>query len=196
MQNGLLMYRRRCVDESILITELNDFIFCPVSIYFHRLYGNMDTMLYQTEAQINGSSAHTSIDKGNYSTKSTVLSGIDVYCEKYGLIGKIDSYDSDKKLLRERKRMIKNVYDGYVFQIYAQYFAMTEMGYQVERLELYSMLDNKVYPITLPEKDKEMLQKFECTIYKIRNFSVDDFVQDNCHKCEHCIYEPACDRAI
>lgn len=40
------------MDESILITELNDFIFCPVSIYFHRLYGNMDTMLYQTEAQI------------------------------------------------------------------------------------------------------------------------------------------------
>lgn len=184
------------MDESILITELNDFIFCPVSIYFHRLYGNLDTMLYQTEAQINGSNAHTSIDRGKYSTKSTVLTGIDVYCERYGLIGKIDTYDFGKKLLRERKRMIKNVYDGYVFQIYAQYFAMIEMGYPVERLELHSMLDNKVYPVALPERNKEMLKKFEDTIYKIRNFSMDQFEQENCHKCRNCIYEPACDRAI
>lgn len=29
-------------DDTILITELNDFIFCPISIYFHKLYGNTD----------------------------------------------------------------------------------------------------------------------------------------------------------
>lgn len=55
------------MDESILITELNDFIFCPASIYFHQLYGSMDPMLYQTEDQINGTSAHTRVDTGKYS---------------------------------------------------------------------------------------------------------------------------------
>lgn len=184
------------MDESILITELNDFIFCPASIYFHQLYGSMDPMLYQTEDQINGTGAHMRVDAGKYSTKSGVLSGLDVYCEKYGLIGKIDIYDSDKKLLRERKRMIKAVYDGYVFQIYAQYFAMIEMGYQVKHLELYSMLDNKTYPVALPERNREMLQKFEDTINEIRHFSIEKFVQRNHLKCERCIYEPACDRAV
>ena len=28
------------MDDIILISNLNDFIFCPVSIYFHKLYGN------------------------------------------------------------------------------------------------------------------------------------------------------------
>lgn len=26
--------------KEILITELNDFIFCPASIYFHKMYGS------------------------------------------------------------------------------------------------------------------------------------------------------------
>lgn len=183
------------MDELILITELNDFIFCPASIYFHKLYGSMDTMLYQTEAQINGTNIHTAVDKGTYSTKATIYTGLDVYCEKYGLIGKIDCYDMEKKILRERKRKIKTIYDGYVFQLYAQYFSMLEMGYCVERLELYSFLDNKTYPVPLPENDAEMLKKFEQTIYEMKHFSMETFTQENALKCANCIYEPACDRA-
>lgn len=45
-----------CNDE-IPITELNDFIFCPASIYFHHLYEGMDTMSYQSMDQINGTAA-------------------------------------------------------------------------------------------------------------------------------------------
>lgn len=68
---------------------------------------------------------------------------IDVYSEKYGVIGKIDMYDENKKLLVERKKHVNKIYDGYVFQLYAQYFAMLEMGYTISSLEIRSLDDNK-----------------------------------------------------
>ena len=43
------------MDDAIIILKLNDFIFCPVSIYFHNLYGNRSTITYQNTEQINGS---------------------------------------------------------------------------------------------------------------------------------------------
>ena len=46
------------MDDAILITELNDFIFCPASIYFHKMYKEMDRFIYQTTDQINGTAAH------------------------------------------------------------------------------------------------------------------------------------------
>lgn len=49
------------MEETIIISYLNDFIFCPVSIYFHKLYGNRDKMLYQSEYQLNGTDAHKKI---------------------------------------------------------------------------------------------------------------------------------------
>ncbi|MDD7403446.1 MAG: type V CRISPR-associated protein Cas4 [Butyribacter sp.] len=183
------------MDDVILITELNDFIFCPASIYFHHLYGSRDTMLYQNEAQIKGTNAHMAIDTGRYSSDSEILQGLDVYCEEYRLLGKIDVYDGRKKILRERKRQIKTVYDGYIFQLYAQYFSLIEMGYEVRELQLYSMADNKVYFVKKPSEDKVMLDKFEKLIQDMRNFQLGDgFIQDNIKKCANCIYEPACDR--
>lgn len=184
------------MDDAILITELNDFIFCPVSIYFHKMYKDMNRMIYQNTDQINGTAAHINVDAGTYSTRSKILMGLDVYCEKYNLIGKIDIFDVDKKTLRERKKKIKNVYDGYVFQLYAQYFSLVEMGYDVKKLEIYSMDDHKTYCIPLPVVDATMLLKFEKVIEDIKNFSISDFGQTNISKCQHCIYEPACDRTL
>ena len=40
------------MEDLIIISNLNDFIFCPVSIYFHKLYGSQDNLLYQSSAQI------------------------------------------------------------------------------------------------------------------------------------------------
>lgn len=195
MLSGSLIGKGNNMDDSILITQLNDFIFCPASIYFHNLYGSMDRLLYQNEEQINGTKAHEKVDKGQYSSEENVLMGLDVFCEKYGLIGKIDVYDGNKKILRERKRQIKTIYDGYVFQLYAQYFSLKEMGYNVEQLQLYSMVDNKVYKILLPEQDKIMFEKFEKLIKEMRVFRMENgFLQKNLAKCERCIYEPACDR--
>ena len=113
------------MEDLIIISNLNDFIFCPASIYFHKLYGSQDNLLYQSSAQINGTKAHETIDEKTYSTRKSAMMSLDVYSEKYGLCGKIDLYESDKKRLIERKKHVRQIYDGYIFQLYAQYYAMT-----------------------------------------------------------------------
>jgi CRISPR-associated protein Cas4 len=182
------------MDDVISISTLNDFIFCPASIYFHQLYGEIDTMMYQSEAQINGTFAHDSVDNGRYSSKADILQGISIYSERYNLIGKIDIFNCSTGVLTERKKKIVNIYDGYVFQLYAQYFCLIELGYNVKKLQLYSKDDNKVYPIDIPEKNDVMFQKFKEVINNIINFQIEDFVQDNINKCGRCIYAPVCDR--
>ena len=184
------------MEDLILISQVNDFIFCLVSIYFHNLYMDQEKMLYQEKRQIDGTNAHKTIDKGSYSGRKKVLTSLEVYCEKYSLVGKIDMYYPDEKCLVERKRKIVTIYDGYIFQLYGQYFAMKEMGYEIEKLQLYSMVDNKKYMIALPEQDEGMFQKFGKLICDIKNFSMELFIQDNQKKCQNCIYEPACDRTL
>lgn len=41
------------MEDLIKITQINDFIFCPASIYFHNLYGDRETTTYQRKEQIN-----------------------------------------------------------------------------------------------------------------------------------------------
>ena len=60
------------MEDLILISNLNDFIFCPVSIYFHKLYGNQDNLTYQSQYQINGTKAHEKVDNKKYSTRKSV----------------------------------------------------------------------------------------------------------------------------
>jgi len=184
------------MDDAIIISNLNDFIFCPASIYFHNLYGNQNTITYQRKEQINGSSAHESIDQGRYSSRKDILTAIDVYSEEYGVVGKIDIYDKKNKELIERKRQIRKIYDGYIYQLYAQCFAMREMGYEVNSISLYSTVDNKKYSVPLPEEDKRMFKGFKQLIQNIRSFSLDGYKQINASKCQNCIYEPACDRGM
>jgi len=184
------------MEQPILITWLNDYVFCPVSIYFHNLYGEKDRVSFQETSQINGTAAHSKIDNGSYSTKADVLSGISVYCEEYGLVGKIDIFDKSKGILCERKKKIKVIYDGYVFQLFGQYFALVEMGYTVKKLVLHSLEDNKSYPIKLPEDDLEMLEKFRGIINEIKNIDIMSFKQSNREKCSRCIYEPLCDSSL
>lgn len=184
------------MDDCIIISSLNDFIFCPASIYFHKLYGSQDTITYQNSYQINGTSSHETVDKGTYSARKNIITALEIYSEKYNLVGKIDIYDADSKTLTERKRQIKTIYDGYIYQIYAQYFALCEMGYEVRKLRFYSMVDNKTYPVKLPSEDTEMLHKFEKTINDIKNFDMENFWQENSEKCRKCIYESACDRGL
>lgn len=184
------------MEEPILISYLNDFIFCPASIYFHQLYGSTDTMLFQSSDQINGTHAHEAVDAGKYSTKSNVLQAIPVYCEQYNIIGKIDLFDIGRGLLTERKKKITTIYDGYVFQLYAQYFALLEMGYQVKTLRFYAVDSNKIFPIPLPQEDMAMFTKFKQTVAAINAFKMENFRQTNAEKCRHCIYEPACDRSL
>jgi len=178
-----------------MFTQLNDFIFCPVSIYFHNLYGTADNMLFQSTDQINGTNAHEAIDKAKYSSKKNIMQGTAIYCDKYRLYGKLDVFDTEKGLLTERKKKITVIYDGYIFQLYAQYFALKEIGYTVTQIRLYSMDNNKMHTVSLPEQDNTMLVKFEKTINDMRSFDPSTFIQENNAKCSRCIYEPACDRS-
>ena len=182
-------------ETPIPISFLNDFIFCPVSIYFHGL-DEEDSLLTQNAEQLNGTSTHKNSDLAIYSTKKNMLQGVGVYCEKYNLCGKIDTFDIDSGILTERKNKISTIYDGYVFQIYAQYFSLAEMGYTVNDLRLYSMSDNRVYPIEKPHKNKLMLEKFEKLVYDIDSFTFEKFEQTNSLKCEKCIYEPLCSFSV
>lgn len=184
------------MEYPILISNINDFIFCPVSIYFHNQYEEVNKMLFQETRQLNGSNAHTKIDKESYSTRKDVLQAKDVYSDKYGLIGKIDVFDIKSGILTERKKHISKIYDGFVFQLYAQYFALSEMGYRVSGLRLYSYDDNKSYLVKLPEEDEEMTVKFERSLFSLRNFDITEFYPKDIKKCKNCIYRNICDRSL
>jgi CRISPR-associated exonuclease Cas4 len=66
-------------ENPIIISNLNDFIFCPVSIYFHTLEEDEDKVLNQDSFQLNGSAAHEKSDSAAYSTKKSMLQGAAVY---------------------------------------------------------------------------------------------------------------------
>lgn len=182
------------METYIPISFLNDFTFCPRSIYFHQLYSNREQLTYQDKPQIEGKQAHEAIDNKTYSTRKTVLQGIAVYSEHYKLYGKIDIFDETKGLLTERKKLIKTIYDGYIFQLYAQYHCLIEMGYQVRKLHLYSMDTNKNYPVSLPIDDEPMQKKFKELIHKINIYNLTEPFQANPNKCTKCIYSNICDK--
>jgi len=146
---------------------------------------------YHSSPQVKGKIKHECIDDGRYSTAKKFLQGIDVYSEKYGLCGKIDVYNKEAKSLIERKNKIVKIYDGYKYQLYAQYFCLKEMGYEVEKMFLHSLTDNKRYKIELPAGDG--LKNFERTIENIRSFNIaKNSIKKNKQKCDHCIYSQLC----
>ncbi|AQQ71624.1 CRISPR-associated protein Cas4 [Limihaloglobus sulfuriphilus] len=184
------------METYILISQLNDFIFCPKSIYFHQLYGGYSTRLYHDTPQIEGKAAHKAIDIAGYSTKKSILQGLEVYSQQYGVCGKIDLFDTELGLLTERKKHISTIYDGYVYQLYAQYWALIEMGHDVRKLRFYSSDTNRVYPIDLPADNPQMQTKFEMIIEDIRTCDIEEYRQTNVKKCRNCIYEPLCDVSL
>jgi len=183
------------METYIQISTLNDFIFCPRSIYFHGLYTSKSEYLYEGEYQFKGTAAHSAIDEQRYSTRKSVIQGLAVYSEKYNLCGNIDMFFEDTGTLRERKKKIVQIYDGYILQIYAQYYCLIEMGYKVNKLELYSLDTNKIFQIPKPEEDDSMREKFERIIKEMNSYDLNAPFQPNIKKCEKCIYSSLCDKA-
>ena len=182
--------------DILTITTLNDYIFCPISIYYHNILNDLATESYYSDSQVKGKNAHQSIDQKTYSTSNNVLQGIDVYSDKYHITGKIDLYYKDTKTLSERKKKIVTIYDGYVFQLYGQYFGMIEQGYEVEKLQFHSIDDNKTYNLKLPEEDPDMKKKFEQVIWDINHFNVNSYHPVNENKCRNCIYTYICAESL
>lgn len=50
------------MDDYISISTLNDFVFCPYSIYLHNVYMETDERLYHATPQTRGRIAHETID--------------------------------------------------------------------------------------------------------------------------------------
>ncbi|OGF20865.1 type V CRISPR-associated protein Cas4 [Candidatus Falkowbacteria bacterium RBG_13_39_14] len=162
-----------------------------MSLYYHSIYENFSQKVYHASPQTKGKIKHECIDEGRYSTAKKFLQGMDVYSEKYGLCGKIDIYDKESKSLIERKNKVVKIYDGYKFQLYAQYFCLKEMGYEVKEMFIHSLTDNKRYKIELPAEEE--LMKFEETIFDMRNFNIGkDKIEKNENKCGMCIYRQLC----
>ncbi len=182
------------MESYVSIAYLNDFVFCPRSIYFHHLYGKYNPNLYKQKPQWAGSYAHEAIDSGGYSTRSDVLQGVEVYSERYKLCGKIDTFSKAKGLLRERKKNIVRIYDGYIYQLYGQMVCLEEMGFKVRRLELYAMDQNTVHKVPLPHDAPERWNGFLSTLEHLKSFSLEAPFKANPEKCKRCIYSELCDQ--
>lgn len=180
------------MEEYIAISLLNDFIFCPYSIYLHNVYMETDEDLYHATPQTKGRAAHESIDTKTYSTRKDDIISLPVYCDELGVMGKIDIYKQAEKKLIERKYQLKKIYKGQLYQVWAHYFALIEMGYEVEHIAFYETSTNKTIPIDLPnENDKNELKEM---ISYFKKFNPADKITVNPNKCTHCIYCNLCDK--
>lgn len=176
--------------DYIQISKINDFLFCPRSLYFHSVYENFESGTYKARPQIKGKMKHKAIDTQKYSSKKRYIQGMEVFSHKHGLIGKIDVYDRDTKTLIEKKAKIKDVYDGHRFQLFAEQLAMEEMGYTVDHLTLYSMEDNKKYTVVMTD---DLQKQFHATLEDIRSFNItNSAMMENLDKCRNCIYRELC----
>ena len=98
------------MESYIQISKINDFLFCPRSVYLHSIYETFSTRTYHSNYQVAGKIAHKTIDTDTYSSEKKYLVGTSVTSEKYGITGKIDIYDKEKLMLIERKKTVKQIF--------------------------------------------------------------------------------------
>lgn len=153
-----------------------------------------DEGLYHAKPQRQGRKAHESVDNKRKGCKSSAIMALPVYSAKYGLMGKIDVYLQDEKKLVERKYQLKHIYQGQIYQLWAQYFCLREMGYEVDKLAFYETSTNKTTVISLPtEEDEERFNQF---VNEFKSYNPSDDLDINPNKCSHCIYCNMCDKTI
>lgn len=173
------------------ISYLNDFIFCPYSIYLHQVFDTGSEDVYSAKPQQTGKTLHADIDDFAHSV-SDVLKGIYVISNQLGVYGKIDKYYTQDKKLVESKYAIKVLYKGYYYQLWAQYFAMIEMGYEVNVIEFFCIKDKITHRIPLPGKTE--FNELRQHIRTIAWYDFDKELKINPEKCTHCIYSSLCDK--
>lgn len=179
--------------DYIPLSTLNDFIFCPYSIYLHSVYMEAAEDLYKATPQTRGTIAHEGVDQKKSSTRKTDIMSLPVYSDEFGISGKIDIYKQDRKLLIERKNNLKRIFRGQIYQLWGQYFCMKEMGFEVEHLAFYEISTNKMIDVDLPEEEGR--EEFLGFIRKFKEY--DPLTTTFCinpNKCVHCIYCNLCDK--
>lgn len=151
-----------------------------------------DEELVHATPQTQGKAAHAAIDEKTYSSRKDEITSLSVYSNELGIIGKIDLYKGREKLLIERKYQLNTIYQGQIYQLWAQYFCMKEMGYEIEKLAFYAISTNKMFPVEVPtNEDKKELQDF---ILRFKTYDPTQAIQVNINKCTHCIYCNLCDK--
>ena len=151
-----------------------------------------DEGLYHAKPQTRGKVAHESVDNKTLSSQKDVLLSLPIYSSRYNLMGKIDIFRRKEKLLIERKYQLKQIFQGHIYQLWAQYFCLCEMGYEVEQLAFCEISTKKMIPISLPN-DKEIKQFLEF-IERFRRYNPTESININPNKCKHCIYCSLCDK--
>lgn len=151
-----------------------------------------DDSMFHASPQTKGKIAHKTIDTKKASNRTDDLVSLPVYSERYHLMGKIDIYNKKNKKLIERKYQLKHIFQGQIYQLWAQMFCLQEMGYDVESLAFYEISTNKMIPIELPTKEEK--ETFNSFINNFQNFSPSDDLTVNPNKCQHCIYCNLCDK--
>lgn len=161
-------------------------MYCPASLYLHTMFEGFSEKTFHDTPQVVGKLKHTAIDEKTYSSAKRYLVGIDVYSTNYNIAGKVDIYDLKTKTLIERKAKIQKVYDGYRYQLYAQYFCLQDMGYEVSSMVIRSLDDNKTYTIPIPKKKEQ--KEFGVVLKQMRSFDPRSLYAHSCPKCEQSIY--------
>ena len=151
-----------------------------------------DEGLYHAKPQTRGRIAHETVDNKSASNRKDDLLSLPVYSARYKLMGKVDIYRRKEKLLIERKYQLKQIYQGQIYQLWAQYFCLLEMGHEVERIAFYETSTNKMIPVSLP--DKNDIIQFSAFIERFRQFNPVEMIRLNPNKCKYCIYCNLCDK--
>ena len=179
-------------EDYILLSTLNDFIFCPYSIYLHNIYMETDEGLYHATPQTQGRIAHDAVDSKRSSTRKHDLMSLPVSCRELGIMGKIDLYKGEEHHLIERKYRLKQIFQGQLYQLWGEYFCMIEMGYDVKKVSFYETSTNTMLPQQLPgQKEMDELKRF---IARFKSFDPSSPIETNPNKCVHCIYCPLCEK--
>ena len=184
---------RISMTDYIALATLNDFIFCPYSIYLHSVYMETDGDVYKAAPQTRGTIVHGATDRKTGSTRLADIMALPVYSDELGISGKIDVFKQDKGLLVERKNNLKQIFRGQIYQLWGQYFCLREMGYDVKQIAFYEISANRMIPVQLPgEEGKAELKRFIDRFKSYDPLTTPFTVNPN--KCLHCIYCNLCDK--
>ena len=82
------------MNDYISLSTLNDFIFCPYSIYLHNVYMETADDMYKAVPQIEGKLSHQGVDNKTGTSIRTDLLSLPVYSDELGISGVIDIYSS------------------------------------------------------------------------------------------------------
>lgn len=179
--------------DYIPLSLLNDYIFCPYSIYLHSVYMETDDDVFKAPPQVKGSIAHHGVDAKKGSTRAADLFSLSVFSDELGISGKIDLLKQDRKTLIERKNNLKHIFRGQLYQLWGQYFCLKEMGFDVERLAFYEISTNKIIDVPLPG-DVEKLELIDFVERFKKYVPGTTPINTNPNKCAHCIYCNLCDK--